>query len=74
VADEKDEKSDWKPDRDITRAELETIAMSHEGRPTCHLCGQTTNALDRFGLCSKTSEAHKNWRAGVRLEMKAAAR
>jgi hypothetical protein len=55
-------------------AELTAVAMVHEGKPACKLCGQVTNALDRFGLCSKTSDPHKDWRAGVRADEKTGAR
>lgn len=56
------------------REALAVVDMIHEGKPVCRLCGQMTNRLDQFGLCSKTSEAHQDWRAGVRRDMRAGAR
>lgn len=53
------------------RAELTVIDMVHEGKPTCRLCGQTTNRLDTFGLCSKTTDAHKE-RRGQTVPLKKA--
>lgn len=55
-------------------AELSRIDQGHEAKPTCALCGQPANVLDRFGLCSKTSDPHEDWRAGVRRDEKAGAR
>ncbi len=55
-------------------AELATIDAHHEGKPTCALCGQRANKLDRFGLCSKTSEPHQDWRAAARADEKAGVR
>ncbi|MFB7843604.1 hypothetical protein [Microbacterium sp. NPDC056052] len=69
-----DVKPDWKPDRAVTLAALEEIDVIQAGSPTCRLCGQRCNRLDKYGLCSKTSEAHQGWRAGVRNDMKAGAR
>lgn len=68
------EKKEWVFDDDAkarVAAELAAIDMSHEGKPTCALCGQRCNSLDRAGLCSKVSEAHKDWRAGVRADRRA---
>lgn len=56
------EEKEWTPDRDVTLAELRIVDMIHEGKPACRLCGQTVNDLDKFGLCSKVSDAHKEWR------------
>lgn len=53
---------EWHPDRSVTRIELEAIDMAHEGKPTCRLCGQRVIRLDSFGLCSKTSDAHQQYR------------
>lgn len=54
-------------------AELDRIDAGHEGKPTCAACGQRVNRLDRFGLCSKTSVMHEEWRAGVRADEKTGA-
>ncbi|MEI3845231.1 MULTISPECIES: hypothetical protein [unclassified Microbacterium] len=64
----------WTPDRAVTLRALEEIDAIQAGSPTCRLCGQACRQLDRYGLCSKTSEAHKDWRAGLRADMKAGAR
>lgn len=53
---------EWQPDRSITRTALEAIDIFHEGKPTCRLCGQRVNRLDTFGLCSKTSDTHQQYR------------
>lgn len=37
-------------------------------------CGQITNGLDRFGLCSKVSPAHREWRGDVAPAKKARTR
>lgn len=75
MSDEK--KPEWVLD-DAARAqsavELEAIDIMQSGLPTCKLCGQRANRLDRFGLCSKTSEPHMEWRAGVRADEKSGAR
>ena len=73
MADEKE----WTLDgaaRERIAAELAVIDVLHEGKPTCRLCGQVTNVLDRFGLCPKVSQPHQDYRAGVRADMKAGAR
>lgn len=56
------EEKDWEPNREVTLEQLRIVDMIHEGKPTCRLCGQITNRLDAFGLCSKVSEAHKQAR------------
>ena len=61
----------WTPNRDVTLEALAEIDAIQAGSPTCRLCGQRTRRLDKYGLCSKNSEPHKDWRAGVRAEMKA---
>lgn len=45
--------------------ELQAIDIAHEakGFPKCELCGQRCRKLDEFGLCSKVSESHREWRA-----------
>lgn len=58
------EEKEWQPNRDVTLAELRIVDMIHEGKPTCRLCGQIVNRLDTFGLCSKVSDSHKEWRGG----------
>ncbi|MFD6699715.1 MULTISPECIES: hypothetical protein [unclassified Microbacterium] len=66
--------ADWKPDRAVTLAALEAIDRKQAGSPTCALCGQRANQLDKYGLCSKVSDDHKDWRADVRADRKAGAR
>ncbi|WP_288874205.1 hypothetical protein [uncultured Microbacterium sp.] len=56
------EEKEWAPNREVTLEQLRVVDMIHEGKPACRLCGQVVNRLDMFGLCSKTSEAHKEWR------------
>lgn len=56
------EEKDWTPNREVTLERLRIVDMIHEGKPACRLCGQTVNHLDKFGLCSKISDAHKEWR------------
>lgn len=54
-------------------AELDRIQRFHEEEcQRCTLCGQLAVRLDDFGLCSKTSEPHLQWRQKVR-RMEAAA-
>lgn len=72
MADE--EEVQWVPDRAVTRAALAGIDVAQSAWPVCRLCGQRTVKLDRFGLCSKTSKPHQEWRAEVRADMKAGAR
>lgn len=69
-----EEQPDWKPDRAVTLSALAAIDEAERFAPTCALCGQRAAVLDRFGLCSKTSETHQDWRAGVRADRKAGAR
>lgn len=59
------EEKEWTPNRDVTLEQLRIVDMIHEGKPTCRLCGQTVNRLDAFGLCSKTTDAHKLRRGEV---------
>lgn len=54
------------------QVELDRIDVKQAGHPTCALCGQRAATLDRFGLCRKVSDPHKDWRAGVRADEKAA--
>jgi hypothetical protein len=42
-----------------TLAELARIDGTHTSKPVCGLCGQRVNTLDKFGLCSKVSNAHR---------------
>lgn len=56
------EEKEWVPDREVTLEQLRIVDMVHEGKPQCRLCGQTVNRLDKFGLCSKVSDPHKEWR------------
>ncbi|ABR10450.1 MULTISPECIES: hypothetical protein [Bacteria] len=65
---------EWAPDRAVTLAALADIDAVQAGAPTCALCGQRAIRLDTYGLCSKTSEQHKDWRAGVRTDRKAGVR
>lgn len=55
--------------REVAEA-LAAIDMKQEGAKTCALCGQRTYALDRFGLCSKATDAHKTWRAESLADIK----
>ncbi|MDF2555769.1 MAG: MPMin1 gp20 [Microbacterium sp.] len=52
-------------------AALAEIDANQAHLPTCALCGQRSLKLDRFGLCSKVSQPHLDWRAGVRADEKA---
>lgn len=56
------EEKDWAANREVTLERLRIVDMIHEGKPACRLCGQVVNRLDTFGLCSKISDAHKEWR------------
>jgi len=67
------EEKAWTPNREVTLAQLRIVDMIHEGKPACRLCGQIVNHLDKFGLCSKTSDAHQEWR-GVTVKKKVARR
>lgn len=55
-------------------AALAKVDAAHAGYPRCALCGQRSLKLDRFGLCSKVTDAHKDWRARVRADEKAGVR
>lgn len=69
----RDTKPEWVLDdasRARTAAALAEVDAVQANSPTCALCGQRARVLDRFGLCSKTSDPHKEWRAGVRAEEK----
>lgn len=55
------------------RAELDRIQAYHEAECLrCALCGQLTYSLDSFGLCSKESVPHREWRQQVRKREAAA--
>lgn len=69
-----EEKPEWVPDRAVTLAALEAIDHQQRHFPACALCGQRAVKLDRFGLCSKTTEQHNEWRADARAGMKAGTR
>jgi hypothetical protein len=50
---------------------IENMARIDEiqtGYPECALCGQRAIHLDTFGLCSKTSQSHREWRADAQPE------
>lgn len=64
----------WAPNREVTLEQLRVVDMIHEGKPACRLCGQITNGLDRFGLCSRVSPAHREWRGDVAPAKKARTR
>ena len=68
------EEKEWAPNRDVTLEQLRIVDMIHEGKPACRLCGQITNGLDRFGLCSKISPTHQEWRGEVPRKTKAGKR
>ena len=55
--------------REVAEA-LAAIDMKQERAKTCALCGQRAWALDRFGLCSKATDAHKTWRAESLADIK----
>lgn len=55
-------------------AALAAVDRSHALHPECSLCGQRTTGLDRFGLCSKVSVPHEEWRAEMRANEKTGAR
>lgn len=48
--------------REVVGAALAAIDERQSAARDCALCGQRTYALDRFGLCSKVSPAHREWR------------
>ncbi|MCK2031242.1 hypothetical protein [Microbacterium galbinum] len=70
----KPEAPEWKPNRERIADELRNVDAIHEGKPTCRLCGQVVNHLDKFGLCSKVSPAHREWRGDVVQSKKKAGR
>ncbi|MDR7113908.1 hypothetical protein J2X03_003810 [Microbacterium trichothecenolyticum] len=72
VADEPEK--EWAPNRAVTLAALAVIDEAHKDKPTCALCGQRCNALDKDGLCSKVRGEHEEWRADARRDEKAGAR
>lgn len=55
-------------------AELARIEATQAWMPVCALCGQRAVELDEFGLCSKISTPHKEWRAGVLADEKTGTR
>ncbi|WEG10408.1 hypothetical protein PU630_07635 [Microbacterium horticulturae] len=66
-----DEKKEYVFDdaaRERATAELGRVDREQAGYPRCGLCGQQAGRLDKFGLRSKTSEAHQEWRAAARAE------
>jgi len=68
------EAKEWKPNREVTLERLRIVDMIHEGKPQCRLCGQTVNRFDQFGLCSKTSDVHQQWRGITPKKTKGARR
>lgn len=72
-----DTKQEWVND-DASKARvaaaLADVDAGQSAAATCALCGQRTYRLDRFGLCSKKSQPHEEWRAGVRADEKAGAK
>lgn len=60
--------------RALQAEEMARIDRAQAHYPQCALCGQRATSLDRFGLCSKVSDPHKEWRAGVRADEKAGVR
>lgn len=63
---------EWTLDRAVTVAALAEIDERQKHHPKCALCGQRAIRLDTFGLCSKNSEPHEEWRKAGRAEAKAA--
>ena len=59
---------------EVHRAAMERCDLIQTGYPVCALCGQRAIHLDRFGLCSKVSQTHQDWRAGVLADEKAGMR
>lgn len=68
------EAKSWEPNREVTLEQLRIVDMIHESKPTCRLCGQTVNRLDAFGLCSKTTESHRQRRGDFTPAKKARTR
>lgn len=67
------EEKEWVADeasRARARAELTAIDMSHEGKPKCIVCGQRCNRLDKYGACSKISDAHKAHRGEMKAQVR----
>lgn len=62
IAAQEAEPKEWVPNREVTLERLRIVDMIHEGKPQCRLCGQIVNRLDGFGLCSKTTELHRQRR------------
>lgn len=62
---------EWTLDRATTVAALAEIDEQQKHRPTCALCGQRAIKLDKYGLCSKTSKPHEEWRKEARADAKA---
>ena len=69
-----DDETPWTADRDLTRAVLAAIDDRQAVHAECALCGQRSVRLDKFGLCSKKSRPHNDWRDEVRADLKAGAR
>ena len=70
----KDTAAEWVSDAASQKRVADALAevdASQAHYPTCALCGQRAVRLDRFGLCSKTSDPHKEWRAEARADEKA---
>lgn len=65
------EEKEWTPNRAVTLERLRIVDMIHEGKPQCRLCGQIVNRLDGFGLCSKTTELHRQRRGDFTQTKKA---
>lgn len=63
-----DEAPEWKADdasHARTAAALAAIDARQANAPTCWLCDQRANRLDKHGLCSKTSRIHQEARGGI---------
>ena len=58
-----------RPRRHLER--LCVVDMIHESKTACRLCGQIVNRLDAFGLCSKTTELHRQRRGDITPAKKA---
>jgi hypothetical protein len=60
----------WKSD-DASQARTTTALAEVDARqaaaPRCGLCGQRVRWLDDFGLCSKVSPSHEQYRATGRF-------
>jgi hypothetical protein len=56
------EEKEWVSDgasREVVDAALRRIDEKNATLPTCAVCGQRCNRLDKFGACSNTSEPHR---------------